>query len=168
MSSRLIREDIKSSTKVSDNKITPIDNEVGRLYFKAIKKLPSTRHRNIALRVWNGDIMSRNRLAHMGLAEDAQCQHCGEVETQVHVVRDCSRAKRIWQLVNKENESDGTQDWLGAPFHDPELTLECMWHLLNSKDLTAERIFHRSTTFIRSLRDFKNAGQGDINISLLV
>jgi len=143
------------------------------LFFNRIKKLKSTKHKNIALRVWNGDIMSRNRLVHMGLAENDLCLHCGEVETQIHVVRDCERAQRIWtNIVHGDNSINLSslikEDWHGLCDADFELRMECLWHLLNNKELSSEAIIRRSKKYLEQLRNFQRNGYGDININLIL
>ncbi|MBM3938792.1 MAG: hypothetical protein FJ333_09110, partial [Sphingomonadales bacterium] len=169
VSSGDLRRDIVTDLDYTINKINPdIDRGTAKKYFAIVRKVTSVRHKNIALRVWNGDVMSRNRLVHMGLAEDAICQHCGEIETQKHLILECRRATEIWDCVRRRKPETDTRDWLGLPVSEIELTLECLWHLLNNKELGSQAIYHRSTTFLKSLKDFTESGQGDINVSLLM
>ncbi|MBM3938664.1 MAG: zinc-binding domain-containing protein [Sphingomonadales bacterium] len=170
ISSKSIRQDM-GKKGISEHRLrtSPTDPKQAREYLKALKGVTSTKHKNVALRVWNGDIMSRNRLVHMGLVEDAMCQHCNNnsIETQLHVIKLCPRAQAVWKLVRETQVDKKKIDCLGLPFEDPELNLECTWHLLNSKELDARSIFHRATAYLRALRDFKAMGQGDGKIDLL-
>ncbi|MBM3938623.1 MAG: hypothetical protein FJ333_08245, partial [Sphingomonadales bacterium] len=164
-----LRRDFETNKDYTTNKIVPeIEGNVAKKYFVTIKNLTSVRHKNIALRVWNGDIMSRNRLVHMGLVEDSKCQHCGGIETQKHMIMECTRATELWERIRQKAPEGGERDWLNLPITETELTLECLWHLLNNKDLDSQAIYHRSTAFLNSLKEFINTGQGDINISLLI
>ena len=62
-----------------------------------LKKLTSTRHRNILLRVVHGDIFSNSRLARFGLRQEANCQNCQEPnETILHRIIECSVARAAW------------------------------------------------------------------------
>ena len=61
------------------------------------KKLTSTRHRNILLRVVHGDIYSNERLHRFGLRENAACSNCPEpVETILHRIAECPKAILTW------------------------------------------------------------------------
>ena len=115
--------------------------------------------------------MSRNRLCHMGLVEDNKCSHCGEIETQIHVVESCQRALQLWDLVRQREPPVTDSDsyyWNGLNGGNLELKMECLWHLLNSKDLNASEIYLRSTVFIDTIEKFKKDGQGDIEIGKLL
>ena len=150
----------------TENKLIVTSKEEAKQFFKAILELPSVRHRNAALRVWNGDVMSRARLSHMGLADNNLCLYCGNIETQQHVILDCQRAKDLWDRVAVLSGGDSGASWLGKG--DLELQMECLWHLLNSKELEANEIWHRSLKFIETVRKWKTNGQGDINIDQLL
>jgi len=146
-----------------------LDDESINLYLNRVKSLKSTRHKNAVLRVWNGDIISRNRLVNMGLADDNICQHCGEIETQIHVVKNCQRAQTLWWNIKANIDpplQDGwLEEWHGINDNDFELRAECLWHLLNNKELSAKAILDRSCKYLEKIRNFKEKGYGDINIS---
>ena len=116
--------------------------------------------------------MSKNRLSHMGLAEDNLCVHCGEIETQAHVVKGCTRAVQLWEMVRRKepagNEEELEHYWCGLMGGDLELKMECLWHLINNKELTATEIFVRSTVFIDKVKKYRSSGQGDIDISKIL
>ena len=108
----------------------------------------------------------------MGLADNNLCCYCGEVETQIHVVESCPRADQVWGMVKQyeayEETETGAGYWCGLGGGDLELKMECLWHLLNNKELNAMEIFVRSTTFIENMTRFKENGQGDIDISKIL
>ena len=67
-----------------------------------LKKLTSTRHKNILLRVVHGDIFSNGRLAKFGLRQDAGCPNCQEpVETILHKIIGCNKALEAWQELER-------------------------------------------------------------------
>ena len=62
-----------------------------------LKKLTSTRHKNIILRVAHGDIFSNERLCRFGLINDPKCQNCEEsAESINHRLIDCPKATSAW------------------------------------------------------------------------
>jgi len=173
MHSKELRLDIFTQQDITKSKLDQlVEDKIAKAHFDKIRKLASTKHKNVALRIWNGDILSRDRLCHMGLVQNNLCFFCNQVETQLHVVKECNRAKELWNKLNlfTGKQSSGDQDWcgLGDSLDELELRLECQWHLLNSKDLDADNIFIRSVNFIESLRQFKNNGHGDLHINTLL
>ena len=66
-----------------------------------LKKLSSTRHRNIALRIAHGDIFSNSRLFRFGLNNSATCLNCPEPsETIQHRLLECPKAKEAWNKLD--------------------------------------------------------------------
>ena len=66
------------------------------------RKLTSTRHRNILLRVAHGDIFSNDRLFRFGLRDTSNCSNCPElIETTRHRLFECPVALQAWN--NLEN-----------------------------------------------------------------
>ena len=62
-----------------------------------LKKLTSTRHKNIILRLAHGDIFSNARLARFGLAQDSGCPNCNEQsESILHKIVECPVAREAW------------------------------------------------------------------------
>ena len=62
-----------------------------------LKKLTSTRHKNILLRAMHGDIFSNNRLARFGLRQDGKCANCPELnESIIHKIKECPVANEAW------------------------------------------------------------------------
>ena len=73
-----------------------------------LKKLTSTRHKNILLRVAHGDIFSNSRLARFGLRQDAGCSNCQEpAESIVHKIKDCPKARTSWLELEKAKRELG-------------------------------------------------------------
>ena len=63
-----------------------------------LKKLTSTRHRNILLRAMHGDIFSNSRLFKFGLRDSPACANCDEqIETIQHRLLTCPKANRAWE-----------------------------------------------------------------------
>ena len=77
---------------------------------KRLKKLTSTRHKNILLRVAHGDIFSNSRLCRFGLRNEANCANCPErVETIIHRIAECPLAIDTWTKVNEAKVMLGMQ-----------------------------------------------------------
>ena len=69
---------------------------------KCVKKLTSTRHRNILLRVAHGDIYSNSRLCRFGLLDNPKCNNCQElIEDIRHRLVDCPKAQNAWNYLNE-------------------------------------------------------------------
>ena len=67
-----------------------------------LKRLTSTRHKNILLRLVHGDIFSNGRLARFGLRNDPGCANCAELnESILHKVKDCIKANEAWLELNR-------------------------------------------------------------------
>ena len=66
-----------------------------------LKKLTSTRHKNILLRLVHGDIFSNSRLCRFGLRPTANCANCPEpIETIQHRIRECPKAIEAWNKLD--------------------------------------------------------------------
>ena len=63
-----------------------------------LRKLISTRHKNILLRVLHGEICTKVRLNHFGLTDSNECPRCGQPEDLEHKFITCDNVKRIWDL----------------------------------------------------------------------
>ena len=64
---------------------------------RCTKKLTSTRHKNILLRIAHGDVFSNSRLFKFGLRETPSCSNCDEpVETIQHRIIECPKARLTW------------------------------------------------------------------------
>ena len=73
-----------------------------------IRKLTSTRHKNIILRVAHGDIFSNSRLCKFGLRNSSNCSNCQEtLETIQHRIAECPRAVETWRIANEAKQSLG-------------------------------------------------------------
>ena len=69
---------------------------------KGLRKLTSTRHKNIILRLVHGDIFSNARLACFGLIPDSSCPNCNErSESILHKILECPVAVEAWQEMER-------------------------------------------------------------------
>ena len=67
-----------------------------------LKRLTSTRHRNILLRAVHGDIFSNSRLHKFGLRASSNCANCQEtIETIQHRINGCQKALEAWSKLNE-------------------------------------------------------------------
>ena len=99
--SKFIRESIKSET-LEPPKLIPdaTDGEI-KSWARTLKKLTSTRHKSMLLRVAHGDIYSNDRLCRFGLREDSKCENCDEqIETIVHKFAICEKISEVWNSLN--------------------------------------------------------------------
>ena len=67
-----------------------------------LKKLTSTRHKNIILRVVHGDIFSNERLMRFGLRQEASCPNCAEPNESIpHKIKECRGAAEAWSELER-------------------------------------------------------------------
>ena len=65
---------------------------------RRMKRLTSTRHKNLLLRVVHGDIFSNERLYRFGLVTSPCCLNCAEPsESILHRIIECPKAIEAWQ-----------------------------------------------------------------------
>ena len=68
----------------------------------SIKKLTSTRHKNILLRVAHGDVYSNERLCRFRLIDEPHCKNCAEpYESLNHRIIECPKAYQAWLGLNE-------------------------------------------------------------------
>ena len=66
------------------------------------RKLTSTRHKNVILRVAHGDVFSNGRLHRFSLKDNPGCSNCAEPnESPLHRIVNCPNAVRTWELLNE-------------------------------------------------------------------
>ena len=111
---------------------------------RRMKKLTSTRHRNLLLSVAHGDIFSNERLYRFGLIDEPRCLNCQEPnESILHRIIECPMAIQAWQelehfkqVVGLAQLSDlSIENLLGAkdPVNRIELALQAeLMHRLSS------------------------------------
>ena len=125
---------------------------------KRIKKLTSTRHRNIILRVAHGDIFSNERLFRFGLANDPKCLNCPEpIETIKHRLIECPKAREAWtkleELKNRAGLSTLTaitlENVLGADENTSKLELALQAELIHK--LTSRGKIHSPLLLARTV-----------------
>ena len=68
-----------------------------------MRKLTSTRHKNILLRAVHGDIFSNGRLFKFGLRDNPKCANCPEaVESVLHRLLECPRSLESWRKLEEQ------------------------------------------------------------------
>ena len=73
-----------------------------KAWSRSLKKLTSTRHKNILLRFVHGDIFSNSRLCKFRLRDTANCINCPEaLETIQHRISECPKAVEAWSKLNE-------------------------------------------------------------------
>ena len=96
----------------------------------SLRKLTSTRHKNILLRTAHGEIYTKEKLFRFNLANDANCVNCEQIETLAHKIYECPYVKRVWQ------ETFRITDRLKAdPTEDADITQKILGATLNSSQL---------------------------------
>ena len=91
----------------------------------SIRRLTSTRHKNILLRIAHGDIYSNDRLFRFGLLDNPKCKNCPAlVENRIHRLVECPKANVAWTKLNEAKSRLGLN-----PLSD--LSIE---NLLGAKD----------------------------------
>ena len=76
--------------------LTPSENSS---WTYKLRKLTSTRHKNLLLKIAHGDWYSRERLHRFGLINDPQCEGCGQIETIKHKVLECPIKLPYWEYL---------------------------------------------------------------------
>jgi hypothetical protein len=71
------------------------------------RTLTNVQHRNIMLRILNGDIFSMERLKRFRMVETDTCERCNMVETSTHLLLECQESKKIWKHVTTILKSVG-------------------------------------------------------------
>ena len=64
-----------------------------------LRKLTSTRHKNVILRVFHGEVYTKAKLNRFGLTDSNECPRCGQPEDLEHKFVTCDYVKRIWDAV---------------------------------------------------------------------
>ena len=84
------------------------DEDALKSFFKKVKQLTSTRHKNTLLRVYHGDIYCHERMKRMGLTESEQCPNCGAIETREHLLLQCPPTYAMWKQLTLATENSDT------------------------------------------------------------
>ena len=72
-----------------------------KAWTRQMRRLTSTRHKNVLLRVAHGDVFSNERLFRFGLTDSPNCSNCNEQsESPEHRVLTCPTARRAWELLD--------------------------------------------------------------------
>ena len=102
LTSKGIREEVRSSQALELKMAANYNRIEVRHWASLTRKLKSTRHKNILLRIVHGDIFSNERLARFGLIEESACNNCeDQIETITHKFLTCTKAREIRQLINR-------------------------------------------------------------------
>ena len=130
---------------------------------KRVKRLTSTRHKNLILRVAHGDIFSSERLCRFGLVNDPKCNNCNHpVEDVRHKLVDCPSAVEAWEKLDEVKSRLGLETMgdrsleglLGTtePLGKLELTLnaELLHRLASSKKYVPMQLVNSVVKFISS------------------
>ena len=90
-----------------------------------MRKLTSTRHKNVLLRVAHGDVFSNERLNRFGLRDNPSCANCQEQsESPQHRILECAHARRAWEHLDTYKSRLGLN----------QLTDHSIENLLGAKD----------------------------------
>ena len=99
LSSKILRENLNTVDPICIYKLGTILTPGELLcWTRMTRKLTSSRHKNILLRVMHGDIFSNERLHRFGLRDSPACSNCDElVETREHRIIECQQAREAWR-----------------------------------------------------------------------
>ena len=103
LSSKNLREGLSIPDPIYIYKLGPIllPGELESWTIK-LRKLTSTRHKNVLLRAMHGDVFSNERLYRFGLRDSPACANCQEqLETVQHRLVECPRAREAWQKLEE-------------------------------------------------------------------
>ena len=94
-SSKSIRLNLHGRNAVIEPKLEIERSELSA-YTKRLKQVKSTRLKNLALRLINGDIFTKEKLHKKGMIDDDTCEKCQNKETTKHLLHQCWYSGRIW------------------------------------------------------------------------
>ena len=128
--------------------LSPADNDS---WTYKLKKLTSTRHKNILLKIAHGDWYSKERLHRFGLSDDPLCEDCGQIESIRHRLLECQRKIVFWRHLamteglDLDTFTDPIEFALGMHKHDNLTTIaihaEIVSRLLyKTPELSPERL----------------------------
>ena len=146
--------------------LSPSENDSWTL---KLKKLTSTRHKNMLLKVAHGDWYSKERLHRFGLIPDPLCEDCHQVESIRHKLLECPRKIVYWEYLaglegfDLHNMADPIEFTLGMHKHDSmtDFTLhaELVTRLmLATPELNPERTIGLLKAKLNRV-DYKNKGK---------
>jgi hypothetical protein len=82
----------------------------------ALRKVISTRHKSILLRVAHGDVYTKSKLYRFRLNDSPNCSNCGEYEDLQHKLFSCPYTKAIWDIALELTDSIKP---VNTPANDP-------------------------------------------------
>ena len=137
-----------------------------------LRKLTSTKHKNVLLKIAHGECYSKARLHRFGLTDDPNCDTCGQLETIKHKAMECPVKLEIWRyLAEKEgydldNAAEPMEFVLGMHPHENPTILALHAELLQlvlyrSPELTPARTIEILTTKLNAI-DGKLKGKFNI------
>jgi hypothetical protein len=96
-SSKEIRQCCETDLEIIPPKIiTNATNEDLSAFLTSLMRVKNTRQKNIALRVYHGDIFTKEKLFRLGLSDSPNCPKCGQIETREHLLFSCPTTKPVW------------------------------------------------------------------------
>ena len=97
LTSKELRNSIATFDPICNPKIGLILTPVECISWgNVLRKLTSTRHKNVVLRVFHGEIYTKVKLNRFGLIDSTECPRCGQPEDLDHKFVTCDYVKRIW------------------------------------------------------------------------
>jgi hypothetical protein len=124
-------------------------------YFRQIKGLINTRHKNTLLRVWNGDCLSNSRLFHFGIVNSNVCPNCGLYDTPEHMLFDRAKSKRVWELLMDKIPKPTTRTTMHyvIGINDSKSYLmvkaELLKYIMHFRDLEPEEMLRKALTYLK-------------------
>jgi hypothetical protein len=124
-------------------------------YFRQIKGLINTRHKNTLLRVWNGDCLSNSRLSHFGIVNSNVCPNCGLYDTPEHMLSDCAKSKRVWELLMDKIPKPSTRAIMhyAIGINDSKSYLmvkaELLKYVMHFRDLEPEEMLMKALSYLK-------------------
>ena len=99
LSSKALRGYVKKYTPICNPKVgITLSSTECISWGNELRKLTSVRHKNTVLRIFHGDVYTKEKLFRFGLVDSNACPRCGEIEDLEHKLIRCNYVKRIWDL----------------------------------------------------------------------
>ena len=74
-------------------------------YMNKVRKLTSTRHKNIILKYLHGEVYTNERLVRFGLSDDPNCALCGQNDSLDHRLTSCQRTINLVEAIEEKTRS---------------------------------------------------------------
>jgi exonuclease III len=135
--SRLIRINTDKEENKLKGKIVDVPEQDITDTFKTLKRLKCTRQKNTYLRIYHGDVYTKEKLFRFGLIDSPNCPRCNVAETRMHLLYECPYTLSVWRKLNQilaDQQQQPTLEQImgiGETTNELKVRIELMMLLIN-------------------------------------